>query len=276
MQLLASGHIAKMKAELGSPVSYQLPVDKVLIDMNALIGENITLSFNGVIHCQHCGKKTKKSYAQGYCYPCMTTLAQCDNCIMSPEKCHFSAGTCREPDWAETHCMIEHIVYLANSSGIKVGITRHSQVPTRWIDQGAVQALPIFRTQSRLLSGLVEVIFKQHIADKTDWRKMLRNEIGIIDLVSERDRLFEETDKELMALASIHGINAIQRIDHAEVTNIHYPVTVYPEKVSSLCFDKTPEISGKLMGIKGQYLMLDCGVINLRKYTSYYLNIGIN
>ena len=180
MQLLASGHIAKMKTSLSSPVSYQLPVDDLLLDMNALIGECITLSFNGVIHCQHCGRKTRKSYAQGYCYPCMISLAQCDTCIMSPEKCHFAAGTCREPDWAETHCMIEHIVYLANSSGIKVGITRHSQVPTRWIDQGAAQALPIFRTQSRLLSGLVEVIFKQHIADKTDWRKMLKNESQLV------------------------------------------------------------------------------------------------
>ncbi len=276
MQLLASGHIAKMKTDLSSPVSYQLPVDDFLLDMNALIGENITLSFNGVIHCQHCGRKTKKSYAQGYCYPCMTTLAQCDSCIMSPEKCHFSAGTCREPDWAETHCMIEHIVYLANSSGIKVGITRHSQVPTRWIDQGAVQALPIFRTKSRLLSGLVEVIFKQHIADKTDWRKMLKNEMSAIDLQAERDRLFLETDNELMALANIHGINAVQKIENAEITSIDYPVIVYPTKVSSLCFDKTPDITGKIMGIKGQYLMLDTGVLNLRKYTSYHLNISLN
>jgi hypothetical protein len=276
VQLLASGHIAKMKTALSSPVSYQLPVGDVLLDMNALIGECLTLSFNGVIHCLHCGRKTKKSYAQGYCYPCMTTLAQCDNCIMSPEKCHFAAGTCREPDWAETHCMIEHIVYLANSSGIKVGITRHSQVPTRWIDQGAAQALPIFRTQSRLLSGLVEVIFKQHIADKTDWRKMLKNDMSDIDLEFERERLFQATEKELMALADIHGINAIQKIENVDITHIKYPVISYPVKVSSLCFDKTPEISGKVMGIKGQYLILDSGVLNLRKYTSYYINISVN
>lgn len=276
MQLLASGHIAKMKAELVSPVAYRLPLGGTLLDMNSLIGESLTLSFNGVIQCQHCGRKTKKSYAQGFCYPCMISLAQCDSCIMSPEKCHFAAGTCREPDWAETHCMVDHIVYLAVSSGVKVGITRHSQIPTRWIDQGAVQAIPVFRTRTRMLSGLVEVIFKQHVADKTDWRKMLRNETADIDIAIERDRLFAETESELSALADKHGINAVQRIEDTKPISISYPVVAYPTKVSSLCFDKTPVISGKLMGIKGQYLLLDTGVINLRKYTSYHMDLCIN
>lgn len=274
MKLLASGHIAKMKAVLSAPVHYTLPVNDERVDMNALLGENITLTFNGHISCQHCGKKTKKSFAQGYCYHCMITLAQCDSCIMSPEKCHFAAGTCREPDWAEDHCMIEHIVYLANSSGIKVGITRHSQVPTRWIDQGAIQALPVFRTRTRYLSGLVEVIFKKHIADKTDWRKMLRSENTHIDLLAERDRLLAEAMDDINALVQEHGINAVQTVMDADITTIAYPVIEYPVKVSSLCFDKTSTISGKLMGIKGQYLMLDCGVLNLRKYTSYHLDVS--
>ena len=273
MQLLASGHIAKMKTTLNSPVTYALPVNDGFVDMNPLLGEKITLTYNGNICCQHCGKKTKKSYAQGYCYHCMITLAQCDSCIMSPEKCHYAAGTCREPEWGDTHCMIDHIVYLANSSGIKVGITRHSQVPTRWIDQGAVQAIPVFRTSSRYLSGLVEVIFKQHIADKTDWRKMLRNDNGHIDLAAERERLFIETREEIALLIQQHGINSIQHIDDADITTITYPVIEYPVKVSSLDFDKTPTITGQLMGIKGQYLMLDCGVLNLRKYTSYHLDV---
>lgn len=273
MQLLASGKIAKMKTMLTSPVSYSLPVGDGIVDMNALIGKTITLVFNGAINCLYCGKKTKKSYSQGYCYPCMKKLARCDNCIMSPEKCHFSAGTCREPEWGEKNCMIDHVVYLANSSGIKVGITRHSQIPTRWIDQGAVQALPIFRVSTRLLSGLVEVVFKQHIADKTDWRKMLRNDAVDIDLSFERDRLFADTQKELSEIETQYGINAVQKIANGDLVTVEYPVLEYPTKISSLSFDKTPTISGTLMGIKGQYLLLDSGVLNLRKHTSYHVDI---
>jgi hypothetical protein len=195
---------------------------------------------------------------------------------MSPEKCHFAAGTCREPAWGETHCMIDHIVYLANSSGIKVGITRHSQIPTRWIDQGAVQAVPVFRVKSRLLSGLIEVMFKQHIADKTDWRKMLKNNVDSIDLLFEKERLCAEIEPELSSLTALHGINAIKKIDDIAPVSIEYPVIEYPVKITSLCFDKTPSVSGKLMGIKGQYILLDTGVLNLRKYTSYHLDVYKN
>ncbi len=262
-----------MKVTLDSPVSYQLPISDQFIDMNALIGRQITLKFQGLINCIHCGRKTKKSFSQGYCYPCMTKLAQCDSCIMSPEKCHFAAGTCREPEWAESNCMVDHIVYLANSSGLKVGITRGSQVPTRWIDQGAVQALPLFRVKTRLLSGLVEVIFKSHVADKTNWRKMLKNEVDEMDLFAERDRLFELSDNELSDLMGTQDLLAVQKIDDAKVTEIDFPVIEYPVKVTSFNLDKTPEVSGKLMGIKGQYLILDGGVINLRKYTGYFLEV---
>lgn len=274
MQQLASGHIRKMRSVLASPVAYSLPIGDALVSMNELIGKNLTLQFNGAITCQHCGTKTKKSYAQGYCYKCMITLAQCDNCIMSPEKCHYAAGTCREPQWGEENCMIDHFVYLANSSGIKVGITRHSQIPTRWVDQGAVQALPIFRVATRQLSGLVEVVFKEHIADKTDWRKMLKNDTYAIDLAAERDRLFVECKKAITQLQSEHGIAAIQALHDQAPIAIDYPVLSYPIKVTSLCFDKTPQISGKLMGIKGQYLILDSGVLNVRKYTSYHIDLS--
>jgi len=270
---LGSGYIKKMRTSLEVPVAYDLHLgnDKVL--MNEFIGSDIHLNFNGKIQCQHCGSATKKSYAQGYCYKCMISLAQCDQCIMSPEKCHFAAGTCREPQWGEENCFIDHVVYLANSSGLKVGITRHSQVPTRWIDQGAVQALPIFRVKSRYLSGMVETIFKSHAADKTDWRKMLKNEIVEMDLHVERDRLLALCQEELDALVNVHGISAIQLISDIAPVNIDYPVVQYPLKVSSLCFDKTPQISGKLMGIKGQYLILDKGVLNIRKYTSYHIEM---
>ena len=130
------GNLRKMTATLGDSVNYALPIGDTELPLNELLDQRLKLSFEGVINCVHCDRKTKKSFSQGYCFPCFRRLAACDSCIVSPEKCHFDAGTCREPDWAESHCFVDHVVYLANTSGVKVGITRSTQIPTRWIDQG--------------------------------------------------------------------------------------------------------------------------------------------
>jgi hypothetical protein len=274
-----SGLLRKMQTQLGgvneTDVDYRLPVGDALIPMNELLGRSISLSYGGAINCLHCGRKTKKSFSQGYCYPCFRSLAQCDSCIMSPEKCHYEQGTCREPEWAQTHCMTDHFVYLANSSGIKVGITRGNQIPTRWMDQGAIQALPIFRVSTRLLSGLVEVVFKQHIADKTNWRAMLKGDVDRIDLMAERNRLLIECEKEISSLQDEHGLQAIQPIGDALSVDIDYPVQEFPTKVTSLNLDKTPEITGVLKGIKGQYLILDTGVLNIRKFGGYHIEFEV-
>ena len=274
-ELLAVGNIRKMKTQLNDgKVVYSLPIGESHIDMQALIGEQISLTYDSVINCVHCGRQSKKSFSQGYCYPCFSKLAQCDSCMMSPEKCHFHLNTCREPEWAQDNCFIDHYVYLANSSGLKVGITRGTQIPTRWMDQGAVQALPILRVSTRQLSGLCEVLFKEHAADKTNWRKMLKNEVDVLDLAAERDRLLALVDNGLKALENVHGIQSITRLLDAEAVTIDYPVIEYPTKVSSHNLDKTPVVSGKLMGIKAQYLILDTGVINLRKFGGY--NLALN
>jgi hypothetical protein len=193
---------------------------------------------------------------------------------MRPETCHYAAGTCREPEWGEQFCMQDHIVYLANSSGVKVGITRINQVPTRWIDQGATQALPIFRVKTRLQSGLVEVIFKNHVSDRTDWRKMLKGEAEPLDLLEIRQTLMMACADEITALQEQFGPEAITALDNETILDIRYPVEQYPEKVKSLNFDKTPEITGTLKGIKGQYLILDTGVLNMRKFTGYHVSLG--
>ncbi|MEE8059620.1 MAG: DUF2797 domain-containing protein [Pseudomonadales bacterium] len=276
----AVGHLRKMQTQLGgssgvAKVDYHLPVGDSLIPLNPLLGKKIKLFYTGVINCSHCGRKTKKSFNQGYCYPCFRDLAQCDSCIISPEKCHYFQGTCREPEWADQHCMTDHFVYLANSSGVKVGITRGSQIPTRWVDQGAIQALPIFRVSNRLQSGLVEVLFKSHVADKTNWRKMLKGEVDVIDLTLQRDRLVAECKDGITALQNRFGVQAIQAIDDAEQLEIDYPVLEYPTKVSSLNFDKQPVVEGTLKGIKGQYLILDTGVINMRKFGAYHVELSV-
>lgn len=269
------GQTAKMKTQLndGCP-DYQLPLGEQLVPMNSLIGHAVKLEYQQQINCVHCDRLTKKSFNQGYCYPCFQKLAQCDSCIVSPEKCHFFAGTCREPEWGESHCMIDHIVYLANSSGLKVGITRHSQLPTRWIDQGAVAALPIYRVSNRLQSGLVEKIYKQHVADKTSWQAMLKGEPAAIDLAQRRDQLAQECAAEIAELQDEHGLHAIQPVADMPGVEIRYPVVQYPTKVKSFNLDKDPIAEGTLMGIKGQYLIFDTGVINIRKYGGYRIALS--
>ena len=217
----------------------------------------------------HCDRKTNKSFSQGYCYPCFQKLAQCDSCIIHPEKCHFDQGSCREPDWGERYCLQDHIIYLANSSGLKVGITRATQVPTRWIDQGATQALAIIRVRSRLQSGSLEVMFKQHVADKTNWRDMLKGDATPLDMAEESRKLIQACGDEIKELEDRFGFFAISVLNGIEVVDIEYPVVQYPEKVTSFNFDKDPVVEGTLLGIKGQYLILDKGVINLRRFSGY-------
>lgn len=274
MKLLGQGALHKMSTQLDAPVNYAFRLDEQRVPVNPLLGQCLRIEFLGAIHCTHCGRKTKKSFAQGYCYPCFTKLAQCDSCIMSPERCHYAAGTCREPGWGEQFCMTDHIVYLANSSGVKVGITRASQVPTRWIDQGASQALPILRVATRQQSGLVEDLLRSQVTDRTNWRAMLKGEADPVDLPALRDQLFECCESGLAELQQRFGLQALQLLTDSQPVDIRYPVDNYPNKVVSHDLDKTPVVEGTLTGIKGQYLMLDTGVINLRKYTAYQVAIS--
>ncbi len=270
------GQLRKMKTELAAPVQYQLPLTENLVELNPLIGTEIKMVYTGNIFCIHCGRKTKKSFNQGYCYPCFISLAQCDMCIVKPEQCHFHLGTCREPEWGEQHCMQPHYVYLANSSGIKVGITRHTQIPTRWIDQGAVQALPIIKVPSRYVSGLVEVAIAKHVNDKTSWQRMLKNQVEEADLKARRDELLKICSDDFNEVEEKFGNQAMELLSGQSVVNIEYPVEKYPEKVKSFNLDKVPEVSGVLQGIKGQYLILDAGVINIRKFGGYEVEWGVS
>lgn len=255
------GVLSKMITTHLSPVKYELMLGKVRFDISSLIGKEVSLSHTGKIICSNCGKKIKKSYSQGFCYPCTMKLAECDLCILKPETCHYAKGTCRDPKWGEENCFKPHIVYLAVSSGIKVGITRKSQVPIRWMDQGASFALPIIEVPDRLTSGRVEVLLKQHISDKTDWRKMLKGDPEPVDLPQLRDKLLAEISEELKAIP--------HTLLNEEVRDFSYPITTYPEKITSFNLDKVSEIQSRLMGIKGQYLIFESGVLNVRSHAGY-------
>ena len=267
--ITVQGLLNKMHARLESTVQYELALSDQRIALNPLLGKVIKLTFTGNIRCVHCSRTIKKSFNQGYCYPCFISLAQCDMCIMKPETCHYEAGTCREPSWGEEFCFKPHIVYLANSSGIKVGITRQTQIPTRWIDQGAVQALPIFKVQSRYMAGLIEIAIAKHVSDKTSWQQMLKNHVDPLDLADKRDELVSKCDVELTEIIKRFGLQAIEFLVDESSVDICFPVDTYPVKIKSFNLDKNPEVCGILQGVKGQYLLLDTGVINIRKFSGY-------
>lgn len=276
-----SGHLRKMQVQYKNsvtPVDYFLTLGEGLADvsLNAMLGKQLTIRFKNEIHCVSCGRKSNKSFNQGYCYPCFTRLAACDKCIMSPEKCHFEAGTCREPQWGQDHCMQSHYVYLANSSGLKVGITRGDQLPTRWIDQGAIQALAIFKVSQRYYSGLVEILYKQKISDRTQWQRMLKGQVEEMDLLQHQQELNELFSEQIEVLKSELPENAVETIENDAMTEILYPVEQYPQKVKSFNLDKQPLVEGTLLGIKGQYLILDTGVINVRKFSGYHIDFEVS
>lgn len=259
-----------MHVEAGSPVSYSLELGGQRLVLSDYIGRGIRLEYLQQIECVHCGRVTRKSFSQGFCYPCFTSLAQCDRCIVAPENCHFHLGTCREPEWGLSHCMRPHIIYLSNTSGVKVGITRESQLPTRWIDQGAIQAMPVLRVAQRYHAGLIEHAFRQHVSDRTNWRNMLKNQVEQVDLFQVYQSLWPSVsaglDAQLLAEA--------EEIARPEtVLKLDYPALRYPDKISSFNLDKTPLVEGRLDAIKGQYLILDSGVINIRKYGGYLVSL---
>ena len=258
-------HVKKMKTQYSSPIQYQLvnEEEKVEININEYLGKKLSFKYLGSIHCVNCGRETKKSFQNGYCYPCFQTLAETDMCIMKPELCHFDKGTCRDEEFGKKHCFIPHVVYLSDTSSIKVGITREFQKVTRWIDQGANQAVAVWRVQSRKDAGTVEVFLKDYLGDKTNWRNMLKGLSAEEDLEFKRDEILE-----ILEDADLPG----EMLDEEEVLDIEYPVLQYPEKIKSLNLEKEALVEGTLEGIKGQYLIFDNGVINMRKYAGYLID----
>jgi hypothetical protein len=259
------GTILKMRTELAEPVNYTLPIGDSQINMNDLIGKEMKMTFTGQINCISCGKLTKTSFGQGFCYNCLQTAPEASESVLRPElsKSHF--GMARDMEWAEKHDLINHFVYLAVSSEVKVGVTRMHQIPTRWIDQGASYAIKLAQTPNRHIAGVIEVFLKNHFTDKTNWRAMLKNEVAQnIDLLQEKRKVIDLLPAELKKYVDAEN----------EVTSIDYPVQQFPDKIKSVGFDKSPEITGTLLGIKGQYLLLDHDrVLNIRKHNGYFLRV---
>lgn len=238
-------------------VEYKLQVGEELIPLNPLIGAPLRLAFAGEKRCIHCNRKTTKLYNNGYCWPCFRTLACCDLCQVRPELCHYE--TCREPAWGDEHCMIPTYVYLAKSSDIKVGITRN--VPGRWMDQGAVEAVPIALVPTRKMAGELEAFLSQQMPDKTNWRRMLKGQVTETPILAVRERV----------MGLIPEAFRPYLLQDEAVRSFTYPVTEMPAKITPHDLEKAPA-EGRLLGIKGSYLILDSGVINIPKFLGYLVS----
>jgi len=263
-----SGNLLKMESELTNPVTYTLKLNNEVQILNSWIGKTIEWNFTGSINCIHCGKKTNKSFSQGYCYPCFISLPQTDEGVIRPELNRAHEGISRDMEWSEKNDLIDHYVYLSFTSELKVGVTRHTQIPSRWIDQGAEYAIILAKTPYRQLAGLIEVSLKPFISDKTNWRKMLSGKVEETpELQASKTQFSQLIPAELQKYISPEN----------EVAHIHYPVLKYPEKIKSVNFDTEFNFNGILTGIKGQYLIFEDGnVLNIRKHNGYLMNIKIH
>ena len=260
------GVLTKMQTENGSPIQYYLVFENDFLHMNQLMDKKVSISF---LHyqCLNCGLQ-KKIYRQGFCYDCFYEIPQAADWIMNPElsKAHLGIED-RDLAYEEKVQIQPHVVYLANSSSVKVGVTRKSQIPTRWIDQGAHEAIEIVEVPNRYLAGITEVALKDHVSDKTNWRTMLKNEIKDEDLVEWRNKLKQFIPTEA----------AEYYLENNAETNLQFPVLKYPQKPKSLNLEKTPFYEGILKGIKGQYLIFDDDtVFNIRGNEGYVVSIVVN
>lgn len=259
------GTLSKMQTEFGNPIQYYLVFENSFLNLNQLLGKPMEIEFQGY-QCLNCGK-VKKIFRQGFCYDCFMSSPAVGDWIMKPElsTAHLDIED-RDLEYEKRVQLQPHVVYLALSSEVKVGVTRKTQVPTRWIDQGAVQAIPIVEVPNRYLAGITEVALKNHFADKTNWQKMLKNEVPNMDLIAERNKVFDWLPTEVKDYFP----------KEEKIIQLDFPVLQYPKKVTSLNLDKTPNFSGTLTGIKGQYLLFEDGtVFNVRTYEGYVVKMSL-
>ena len=268
--MIYQGNIRKMHTSLKNEVEYHLPLynnleDDLLVPMNQFIGEQISISFNGQINCVVSGKRIRKTYGEGMSYDAFKSSPLAVESIIRPELSRIHEGIAlRDEEWERKFHLRPHYVYLTKTAGIKVGVTSKTQIPTRWIDQGAVEGVILAETPYRQAAGLIEIALKQYISDRTNWRKMLSNVLTEDDLLLKKQELIDHLPEELRKFV----------ID-SKPLSIKYPVIAYPEKVTSIKLDKTPVIEKKLLGIKGQYFMFEGGVVmNVRSHAGYFIKLS--
>lgn len=264
--MIFQGVLLKMETELNDTVNYFMRFENEFLNINQLIGKDIGLTFvkNQCLNCSD----DLEIFSQGFCKSCFFEIPQSGEWIMKPElsKAHLDIED-RDLVYEKRIQLQPHVVYLANSSHLKVGVTRKSQIPTRWIDQGAHQALAIVEVPNRYLAGIAEVALKDHVSDKTNWRLMLKNELNSEDLSVWKSQLIPFLPEEVKPFV----------VNSSSVTNLSFPVKQYPEKPKSLNIFKAQDFRGKLLGVKGQYLIFeDDTVFNVRNNQGYVVRLEIH
>jgi len=260
------GLLSKMKSALKEKVQYWLVLDKTLqVHLNPLLGSRVSIEWTGKINCISCGKMIPKSYGQGFCYNCLMASPEASPCIMRPELCEGHLGKGRNSEWETANHIQPHAVYMAQTSAIKVGVTRLTQIPTRWIDQGAWRAIVLAEVPYRQLAGLIEVELKQFISDRTDWRKMLSNQQDDEDLKVLSQTMTSFLPPTLAPYAT----------PDASIVELQYPVLKYPNEPKGISLEADKIAEGILTGIRGQYVILDgFRVMNMRKYSGYEITFS--
>lgn len=260
------GVLKKMWTEKGSPIQYYLVFEEDFLHMNQVLGKKMSINFLRY-QCLHCSGQ-KKIFRQGFCYNCFMEIPQAAPWIINPELSQAHLGIeDRDLEYEKQVQLQPHVVYLANSSSVKVGVTRKSQIPTRWIDQGAHEAIEIVEVPNRYLAGITEVALKDHISDKTNWRNMLKNDVTDEDLLQWKNDLRKYIPEEALPFF----------LDEATETHIEFPVLKYPANPNVLNLEKNPYYEGILQGIKGQYLLFeDDTVFNIRGNEGFVVAITIN
>lgn len=268
-----SGNIRKMRSKLvNGKVEYVLPLYHILepnhfIPMNELIGKTISIQFEHAIHCVVTGKKIKKTFGNGMSYDAYMNSPMAVPSIINPELSQIHEGVAlRDEAWEIEHHLKPHVVYLSKTAGIKVGVTRTTQMPTRWIDQGASEVIVLAETPYRQAAGLIEVELKQYISDKTAWQRMLKGELTEDSLLEKKNELLLKLPEELKKFV----------LEDDAIVTIEYPLENNPSKVKSLKLDKVPLFEKKIIGIKGQYLIFDDEtVMNVRSHEGYHISLSV-
>lgn len=262
------GDLAKMAAGLDASsgrVYYRLGQERLAID--ELLGRVLTIEHTGTIHCRICGESIPKTYGEGYCYTHFQSDPATAPCVIHPELCQAHEGKGRDIEWERKHHDQPHVVYLADSGGLKVGVTRSTHRPSRWIDQGAHAAVELARAPNRYLAGVIEVALKDTVSDKTRWQRMLTGvEDGKVSLADEHARVAALLPEDLAGYTA--PLEAI--------TELRYPSIATPEKIKSLNLSRVPEHSARLIGIRGQYLIFEEGVVvNIRRHTGFEVQLSV-
>lgn len=254
-------------------------------NMDIVPGMHIMLKHTGRYQCVSCKKILKKIYS-GFCYVCLTQKAMADTCVMAPNRCHYLKGTCREPKWGENFCFKPHFIYLAYTDKFKVGLTRQTHIPYRWMDQGATIAAILSKVTSRYQAGMIEKSLMEILSDKSHWQNMLKSGnsrpskedflnkwLEVQDWLKKKIQahpdLIVETSSELHISKEIEILNA------PEIFEMDYPLDFIPEKIKSVSLEKEPIVSDEIIGIKGQYLIFRDRVLNVRSHEGAIVSLQL-